>query len=400
MATITLNRTVDGTLTSTTDGESSSPLIAVYLSDSTATFGIKLNSSGATVVAPTSAITATSSGVYDYDVSALAAGSYTVVWKITAGSVTSYITQTFSIDDAVAVVDGCTLADIERETAYRLGPFIWETAASGSTGSVIITAFRSSLSALDNVQDLYILRRGFNADGTAVVGFNSADRIRLVASIETSTGAVTPDRSWANAPAAGESIEFHHLHPQRELRKAVLEGLKRCYSYDTTSIVFTAQASERDLTASVPWIRRRQQVANIQINYQNSYYIPQEAWFNAFEKTGHVWIRAARDPYPNSMVVTAIRPAFTYVNNSNSNAGPDDDDDIIKVDVNYAAAAAHCEAYRRFAYALTAASQTGLQTSKKEASSEFTRQTMQWCPLHPQRIQLSYPMGYYGPELP
>jgi hypothetical protein len=392
MATLTLNRTVAGVLTSAD---------AVYLSDSAGVYGVRDNATGATAVAPTAAITPTSAGVYTYsDSNVLTEGSYTAVWKIVDGSNIEYFPQTFSVDALVSVPEGTTLMAIERELATRVGPYAEEVVASGTTSSAIITAFQSSLSYLTNLQDTYILRRGFKEDGTVVTGFNSADRVRVVASINTSTGAVTPDRNWAIAPTADEVVEFHHLHPTRELRKAVLEGLKRCFVYDRVAITFTSTSNERDLSSSAPWLKSIRQVKNVQVNYSSSTAIPWELWFKPFTKSGHVYVQSARDPYPNTMLVTALRPAYSYVNSSTTLAGPDDDDDVIHVDQNYAAAAAHVEAWRRFAYALTAAAQVGYQTSRKDAAAEFTRETLRWVPRLPQRHQLGQPMGYYGPELP
>lgn len=80
--------------------------------------------------------------------------------------------------------------------------------------------------------------------------------------------------------------------------------------------------------------------------------------------------------------------------------GPDDDSDIIQVDLNFAAAAGHIEAWRRFRPRLMAAATAGFQISQKEAAAEFTRLSKVFAPVLPRELKMNYPLGYYGIELP
>lgn len=392
MSTITLEYTVNGSPT-TAD--------SVVLSSSDGTYGIKNTVTGAVVVADGTAVTLVSVGNYSYTTTPLVAGDYEASWEVTYGAITEYFVQTFSIDATAATVDGVTLADIERELALRVGPYHRETVASGTTGGMVITAFKSSLTALGDVEDLYILRRGFKVDGSAVANFTSADRIRLVDSVDYGTGTVTPDRVWATAPVADEDVEFHYLHPTNELRRAVLRGLKRAYLYDRVTITFSSAAVERNLTDQASWIVDQAQVVDVQMQYTGATHLPYETgWWKAFRKSGDVWVGAARDPYPNPMLVTALRPAFTYVNGATNLAGPDDDSDVLAIDVAYAAAAAHVEAWRMFKPRLTPAANEGLGIPQKEAAAEFTRLAAKFCPPIPRGIKHSAPLGWVGPELP
>ena len=74
--------------------------------------------------------------------------------------------------------------------------------------------------------------------------------------------------------------------------------------------------------------------------------------------------------------------------------GPDDDEDILPIDVAYGAAAAHCEAWRRFPHRLLPAAQTGLQMSRQDSAREFTKLSMERCPQEPTRMILSNPTGF------
>lgn len=235
-------------------------------------------------------------------------------WKATTGSDVQYYENVFTVDESISVVDGVTLADVERELAYRVGPYYRETASGGSTSSIVIPAFQSTLTYMSNVADMFILRRGLFADGSAVTGFDVTDRVRAVDSLDPGTGAIIPDRNWTVAPVDDEEVEFHHLHPTSELRKAALEGLKRCYIFDRTSATFTEAASERDITEIASWITNRKQIKRVETSFANTPFLPFAVWWDVFTKNGHVWLRAARDPYPNAMLVTALRPASTFVN--------------------------------------------------------------------------------------
>jgi hypothetical protein len=345
------------------------------------------------VVAPTSAIAPTSAGIYEYDTSALSEGNYEAVWEfIDPVYGTDYSTQLFSIDASVSIPSGVTLREIEQEVAPRVGPY--DLLAAGSLSDVSFAVIPELDSSLDTGQyeDLYMLRRGRKTDGTAVSGFNSADRVRICAAYDAATGRLTPDRAWAVAPVENEEIEFHHLHPERQLRRACKAGLKRCYFMDRVAVALTSAASERNVTTSVVWLKDEMLVKQIEYSLAGSVYNPRQVpWWRAIRKGGNVWLRAS-DPYPQSLEITVMRPASTYVNGATSLVGPDDDEDIVNVDLNYAAAAGHVEAWRIARHRLQPAAQTGLQATQKQAADEFTRLSMKAIHAFPQTIQFGEPL--------
>lgn len=290
-----------------------------------------------------------------------------------------------------------TLAEIERELAMRVGPYQEETAASGTTTTVVVDALTSTIDRA-TLEDLYLLRRGVDSAGDAVGGFVSTDRIRTIKTDTASTGTLEVDRAWTNAPVADEQIELHYLHPERELRAAALAGLKRCWFVDRAQVTLSGAAAERNLTTSVAWITDPEQVYRVEWSYPNDLTPPAlVTWWKTFTKLGSVWIVMEPDVYPNNLLVTARRSHFTYVNAADSTTGPTADDDELLVDLDYAAAFGHAEAWRRFRPLLAAAARNGDRPSQAEVAVEATRLAMQW--FNPPRRQVLMTKPLYASEV-
>jgi hypothetical protein len=268
-----------------------------------------------------------------------------------------------------------TLAQIEQATAPRLGPYsqrVQSSATAADATHAYFDEFKTSTNVVDVVNQ-FMLRRGQKTDGTTIA-VAAGDRQRIVASQDSIAGAAVPDRAWVTPPVAGEYVEFHHTDPALELRQAVLSGLRRCFFEDRAQITLTTAAPERDLSAAVPWITRPDQVRRYQFTTTGATLLPVDVpWAQPFEKGGHVWLGAWPDEYPNTLLVTALRPHFTWVNGADSTNGPTADADTLSVDLDYAAAAAHIEAWRLFPAKLKMAADGGYQASQPQAAAEFTR---------------------------
>ena len=289
-----------------------------------------------------------------------------------------------------------TLAQIEQEVAPRLGPYRQETAASGTTTTCIVPNLQSTID-LNDVENLYLLRRGKKADGSAVPGFVVGDRQRLVKTYTATTGTLEVDRPWTNAPIADEVIELHSLDPAGELRPCVQDGLRRCFFVDRALVSPAAVESERDITALLAWITSPGQIYEVEWNYVGSLDLPVKVtWWKAFSKLGHIWLQLTPDPYPNQILVTARRPVATYVNGADSTTGPTADNDTVEVDLYYAAAAAHIEAWRQRRYRLLPGAQAGLFMSQQEAANEFTKQAAINFRPPAKRTMMSEPFGSLG----
>lgn len=269
-----------------------------------------------------------------------------------------------------------TLAQIEQTAAPRLGPYKQRAQASGTPATTSLAYFDElkTTANLGGVENLFMLRRGQKSDGTTVA-VAAGDRQRVAATYDPIAGSVAPDRLWATPPVALEYIEFHHLDPTLELRVAVLSGLRRCFFEDRAQVTLSSAATERDLTAAIPWITRPDQVRRYQFTTTGATVLPEDVpWAQPFESGGHVWLGAWPDQYPSTLLITGLRPHSTWVNGASSTTGPTADADTLSVDLDYAASAAHIEAWKLFPASLKAAADGGFQATQKDAAAEFTRQ--------------------------
>jgi hypothetical protein len=278
-----------------------------------------------------------------------------------------------------------TLEEIERATARRVGPFYQayldrQMPTTASFQNLLVPALRSTVEQ-DLVTNLWLLRRGVDYQGNPV-SVDLFDRQRLVAIYDPGRGEVTVDRPYSAAPAAGEAVEFHHLDPTLELREIVRAGLRRCLFEDRFNLG-QGFIYEADLTAALPWLDDLNMVKNIQVapfpttfpGWSNG---PHDLPFAVFGECGHVWIRVTSSygaPYWGGLLVTVHRPHFSWVNGVDALDGPTQDADCLDVDLDYAAAAAHIEAWHLLPAKVAAAAAGGLQATQAMAALEFTRQS-------------------------
>ena len=304
-----------------------------------------------------------------------------------------------------------TLAEIERETAPRLGPYKRVTASAGASAKTVPVGRMVSSLPLGGIEDLFLLRRGkMAADGSAIAGFTADDRQRIIVNyLPDPDGLLEVDRDWATPPVDGEDMELHYLDPADELRPIVLAGLRRCRIVDKASVTLTGTGSERDLTALAPWIRQPTQVYETEYSFNGSIEVPSlVSWWRTYDKSGHVWMAASPDPFPNTLLITHWRYAATLVNGAYSSNGPSADDDLLRVPVRYAAAAAHIEAFR---YGLTRArvieaAKTGVfinqdmarDAFEQEAAENFHPPTRRLQPSDPWNLGASVHINAAGPR--
>lgn len=294
-----------------------------------------------------------------------------------------------------------TLADIERAATVRLGPHFLGASGLGEeqsagTAAMVSRAYFDELvssAGVGDVADLYMLRRGNKADGTTVA-VAASDRQRLVAEYNSTDGSVVPDRNWTVQPVSGELVEFHHLDPARMLRPAVRAGLRRCYFETREAVTLSGAAAERDVTSVVSWITLPKQVRRVQFAATGSTMVPDDQdWWRPFASAGHVWLAGWRDAFPNTLYLTALRPHFTWVNGASSTTGPTADDDLLSLDLNYAVAAAHIEAWRMYPARLKEAADAGYQINQQAAADEFSRQAADHISRKPRQWSLSAPFN-------
>ena len=264
---------------------------------------------------------------------------------------------------------------------------------------VYVPGLRSTVEQ-DLVINLWMLRRGILADGSPTAQVvEPEDRQRTVANYVASTGAVDVDRPWMREPEPAEIVEFHHLDPEQQLRQAVWAGLRRTRMADRFSLG-SGYIYEADLTASLPWLSNPRDVYRIEAGPNLGMYNgPIDIPFVAFSQEGHVCIRlnaGPAGPYYGEVLLTVGRAHFNWVNGLESDTGPVNDSDMLDVDLDYAASAAHIEAWHMFPARLQAAAAAGMQATQQMAALEFTRQALIHGPRRPDlhQFQRVFPGGW------
>ena len=204
-----------------------------------------------------------------------------------------------------------TLMQIEQEVAARLGPYRNELAASGTASTITCAALTSTIEQ-GGLTDLSLLRRGFTYGGADISGFVTGDRQRMVKDWMPNTGTLLVDRTYTNPVIANEMIELHHLDPANQLRPAVQRGLWRCFYVDPGELATSEAATERDVTAVLPWITQPEQIYRVEWNFPNALTPPAPVgWFETFLRDRKVWLQVWPDVYPNTLVIRARRAVAT-----------------------------------------------------------------------------------------
>lgn len=349
------------------------------------------NSDGDSVVSDIPVVS-TTTGKYSYDTPYLEPGVYQVQWVfVKASRPDETVNRTFQVTSPTVQYRGVRLMDLEERLARRTGPYFkYAAAAESNPGNVIVNRLISTID-VGGLEDLYLLRRGVYMDGSRIFGFADDDRYRSIDSFDASTGSITPDRVWLNAPLEQERIELMYLDPEQALRVCMLEGLERCYFWDTALITTTGAVRTRDLSSLLPWLQAPTDVVDI------GYSIPGDVtprtslfWFHGYTQDGDV--QADSDwTGPGNLAVTALRRHSTYVNGELAVGGPVDDFDVLNVDPEYAVRAGHVQAWLNFPDKMTPAAAQGLRLTATQVSQAFTQRSIGvYNQRPPERLRVRY----------
>lgn len=356
MSTIGINRLDDGVLTS-----ADSALLSI------------MDNAGNLLV-DSQLVIATSAGVYSYDVSFLQPGRYTVQWRFSvAGFADDLVSRIFTVDSAVSVIKGVTLADIERAVARVVGPYHRFRTKVGSTQQIVLVSKLKSSLSLGDYEEMHLLRRAEYYDGSQVTGAVLDDRHRLVDIYDNATGSLNPDQDWTIAPVENEMFELHALDPEDELRPAVQEGLSRCYFWDVVYLTSTGFLREINITDLAPWITRKDQISRVE--YGRTGFISSKVQFwSAYDSAGSVWLKQI-SPNVGIIKVFALRPVSSFVNSEFSASGPTDDTDILNVDLRYAKLAGHASAWENFPDRLQPLAVNNLRAPHDRVAAAFSHRS-------------------------
>ncbi len=358
MSVVAIERIVDGALAS---------------ADTTT---LQITNANGTIIVPTFTVIPTSAGVYSYTTSYLLPGIYTATWTfIVSGYANDIVYRVFVVDSPLQSFEGITLMALEKRVAQACGSYKRIVAGTANTSTSIYSKNIKSTLNLGSFESEYVLRRGIYASGALVANFVEDDRIRGVATYTAATGILNVDREYALQAQENEAIELHYLHPEEELRTSVVEGLERCFFWDTITLSLTAPIGEIDLTGAAPWILDAKQVKRVQSSLLGSRLPPNRIqWTEPYRRGSKIFLRSL-GLYTGSIQVTALRPYKSLVNGEMSYVGPNDDYDILHVDPAYATWAGVLKVWEKFPERLAPVAAQGMRLTRKEAADEFTKRS-------------------------
>jgi hypothetical protein len=352
---ISILRSLDGVLTS-----ADTAYLSVY------------DSTGSLFYGPAE-VPPSSEGTYAQDMGFLTPGNYTAEWTFeVAGDSDTVVHRPFVVDGPATVYQGITLADIERGLAARTGPYR-QLRCDANSSSIGVSApkLRSTL-ALGENEDLYVLRRGVLNTGQLVPNFVPDDRIRIVDVYTPTVGLLTVDRAYSLTPIEDEMIELMAFDPDEELRPAVLEGLTRCYFWDSIDVTQTSRTGAINLTSLASWLTGRGQVAGVEsaLPYAITPMQPVQG-YKLYPSGQSIYLDNPR-AFLQTLRIRALRPVHTLVNERVSLVGPNDDWDILHVDKEYAVRAGHVALWIRKPELLTSLAAQGNGIPLSMAATAFT----------------------------
>lgn len=285
-----------------------------------------------------------------------------------------------------------TLAALEAEVARRAA--VWEdhVAGGGTAATAVVPDILSTADAGGTYVGQWLLRRG------AATG----DRQRRISAVDPTTGTLTLDRAYGVAPANGEALEIMPVDPTRQLRRACIAGLARCFFVDRADVPVTVGHVEESLSSALFWITDVGQVRDVRSRWGTAgAVLPTPlGWYRPVSDAGGAVGVEVTAPTGGSYVVEALRPHATYVNGADAPNGPSQDADTLSCPLDYAAAAGHVELWR-YARPLLAPVAGGpqrladpLSVAKNTFETIVKQQWWYWD--RPDRVRMTYPGAQEG----
>lgn len=144
----------------------------------------------------------------------------------------------------------CTLREVRRSVAPRVGYFLASTATSGGTTSLVDSKYpvKSSLLQDDLFPGKWLLR----PDALDV------NKVRIIADngYTPASGLLVPDSDWTVAVSPGEVYEIHgSCDPWNDLNDIINQALRRCYLNVEVVIVPTPESIWHGFNTAAPWLQ-------------------------------------------------------------------------------------------------------------------------------------------------
>lgn len=278
-----------------------------------------------------------------------------------------------------------TRAEVRRFTLPLLGPYHRGTAHADSTTSVLTDAaypIKSTISQDDYWQDAFLFRPEAAAAG---------DAERIVKTYSPSTGELTPDLSWTNAPDA-EAYELSGMvpitTPDVGFHALLNHALKRCLLEDEVTLTPVANQTRHSLASAASWLTNPAWV------YQVGYLVTGESRNETdpyrrtvrghpvkvgntvyLEHPGHTF-----SPTADTLYVKVAKPAYYACADDSTpttftQTGLDEEADICIPALEWIGWATVVEVWERLGQQLEAGANRRLLTDRTTAAAMFTKLT-------------------------
>jgi hypothetical protein len=146
------------------------------------------------------------------------------------------------------------------------------------------------------------------------------------------------DNQYALPIQVDESVEIMYLDPEEELRVAVLDGLARCFFWDTISLSpGLTYGADINVTTLAPWLTNPQWIKGMRYSFSGSTLLQPSrvSWWEPYRSGKNVMLRSV-GTWPGSIEISVLRPHISFVNGETSYAGPNSDLDVLYLDLEYA----------------------------------------------------------------
>lgn len=273
-----------------------------------------------------------------------------------------------------------SLSGYRRNTGREMGGFANGTATGGTTTTLADTSYKlkSSILSENTYKDWWLFR------GEAA---STADRARRVANYAPSTGTITVDLAYVNAPTNGENYELYALvEPFIDLTIFVNDGLRQCFTEFEFTLTPTANVTRHTLSSVSSWLAEPGWIR--QVGYLASGEDREKVDPYRRVVRGRVLQDGAtfylEHPYQtfnstDTIYVKAIQPAYYQCRASGGTFGDQSglnlETDECNADFHWVTAATLVEAWRRIGTVLDPLANQGLIKNREEAAIWFTSLT-------------------------
>lgn len=272
-----------------------------------------------------------------------------------------------------------TLQTIRRNFGRELGGFLTSYTTSGTTTTLVDTTFnlKSSISSEKTYKDWWVLRP--NAADTG-------DKVRRVASYAPSSGTLTVDLAYTNAP----TVELYELYamaePSVDMPLWINHALQKCFVVVELTLSPTANAIRHSLASAASWLQEAgwvRQVGYLANGENREQRDPYERVVrgHVVQDGGTFYLYHPSTTFnsTDTLYVKAIKPAYYHCRASGGSFGDQSgltaETDEAPTNYPWVTSAALMEAWRHLGRILDPAASEGLIRDRGEAAAWFTSQT-------------------------